>query len=185
MKRLSSAATESGHVLITPITQELIGVKSLDAKRNPRKREIHVFHSGENDSLQRMLNALEPGSYIAPHRHTAVPKAECIVLLKGAIGFVGFEENGKPDPDQIYCLSDNLGVLGVDYRAGLWHTFFALEPHTVIFEVKAGPYDQLTDKEFAPWAPQENDPNAMPYLARLEDQLRSRFGLIRRAWKTD
>jgi hypothetical protein len=55
----------------------------------------------------------------------------------------------------------------VDCREGVWHTFFALEPDTVVFEVKAGPHDAATDKEAAPWAPDENSPDAAAYLQHL------------------
>jgi hypothetical protein len=43
----------------------------------------------------------------------------------------------------------------------------ALSETAVCFEVKAGPYDAATDKEFAPWAPREGDPSAPEYLAKL------------------
>jgi hypothetical protein len=41
----------------------------------------------------------------------------------------------------------------------------ALKPDTVIFEVKAGPYDAATDKAFAPWAPAEGTQEAQSFLA--------------------
>ena len=53
-------------------------------------------------------------------------------------------------------------------------------PDTVIFEVKPGPYDAATDKEFAPWAPPEGDPRAHAYLIQLEDQFRQHFSLPER-----
>ncbi|MGD8861079.1 MAG: hypothetical protein PVI30_13820 [Myxococcales bacterium] len=37
----------------------------------------------------------------------------------------------------------------------------ALEPDTLIYEVKPGPWSAATDKSFAPWAPAEGDPGAM------------------------
>jgi hypothetical protein len=50
----------------------------------------------------------------------------------------------------------------------VWHTFIALEPGTVLFEVKPGPFDDRTDKEFAPWAPTENAQEAPEYLEWLK-----------------
>jgi hypothetical protein len=37
----------------------------------------------------------------------------------------------------------------------------------VCFEVKPGPWERATDKEFAEWAPAESDPAAAEYLRRL------------------
>jgi hypothetical protein len=65
------------------------------------------------------------------------------------------------------------GALALDCRGGVWHTFFALEPGTVIFEVKPGPYEMATDKEFALWAPAENAADAPSYLAKLEEIFRA------------
>ncbi len=58
---------------------------------------------------------------------------------------------------------------GLDARPGVYHTFFALEPDTVVFETKAGPYHERSDKDFAPWAPAEGSPDAARYLQRLAE----------------
>ena len=159
-QRLSNFATISRHEKAFGVSPEILEAKSAEAKSNSRKREILVLHRGDMDPLQRMLNALEPGSYIQPHRHHAPPKPETLILLSGAIAFVPFLEDGTPDAENFVLLHRTKGSLAVDYREGLWHTFFALEPNSVIFEVKPGPYNAATDKEFAPWAPNENAPDA-------------------------
>ena len=169
-------ATVAGHRTQLAITTDLIEEISRHARRNPRRREILVLHDGGGDPLQRMLNAIEPGSYIRPHRHLEPPKAEGLVLLRGSLGFVPFDATGRPDEDGFVHLSREAGVLGVDYRAGLWHTFFALETGTVLYEVKPGPYEAASDKEFAPWAPEEGTPAGAAYLAGLERLFRSRVG---------
>ena len=65
-------------------------------------------------------------------------------------------------------------VLGVEIPPQAWHTLLALEPGTVLFEVKEGPYDPATDKRFAPWAPPESDTVlARAYLADLRRRLRA------------
>jgi cupin fold WbuC family metalloprotein len=56
---------------------------------------------------------------------------------------------------------------GIDLEPGLWHTLTAVTPHAVCYEVKPGPWDPATDKEFAPWAPLEGDPRAEEYLRTL------------------
>jgi len=59
------------------------------------------------------------------------------------------------------------GAIGVDIPHATWHTFVALEPGSVIFEAKAGPYIPLNREEKASWAPAEGDPAAIVYLERL------------------
>jgi cupin fold WbuC family metalloprotein len=171
-ERLSTFATVSRHDKVFGLSNQIIASKISDAMANPRRREILVLHRSDSEPIQRMINALEPGSYICPHRHHDPPKAECIVLLSGKLGFVTFHDDGTPDLENCFLLHPTKGMLAVDVREDLWHTFFALEQGTVVFEVKAGPFDARRDKEAAPWAPAENSPDAASYLASLEEIFR-------------
>lgn len=175
VERLSSLATISRHVTTFAVDSDVIQAKSLEARANGRKREILVLHQDDAEPLQRMLNALQPGSYIRPHRHHTPPKAEALILLRGSLGFVAFHEDGAPDAENLILLHPTIGAVALDCRGSVWHTFFALEPDTVIFEVKAGPFEAATDKEFAAWAPPENAPEAALYLASLEQIFRNKF----------
>ena len=177
LHRISPAATLSQHTFATKIDQALVEQKAQDARNSDRQRDIHVLHTGDEDTLQRMLNALQPGTYVTPHRHVAVPKAEAVVVLQGSLGFVRFEEDGSYHEENFVLIDPKQGVFGVDYRAGVWHSFMALEPDTVVFEVKPGPYDAATDKEFAPWAPAEGDAEAADYLQKLESHFRQYWKL--------
>ena len=62
---------------------------------------------------------------------------------------------------------DDGDAFGVDLVPGVYHTLVVLEPDTVIYEVKDGPYVASNDKAFAPWAPPEGSPEAPAYMARL------------------
>jgi len=165
LERLSSAATISRYDRVIAVGTELIQTKVQDAISNARKREIHVLHRGPADAVQRMLNAVEPSSYLRPHRHADPPKSESLVLLRGSLGFVTFLEDGTPDTF-IHLHPEKM--LAVDCREGVWHTVVAFEP-SVVFEVKNGPHAPATDKEFAPWAPAEGSIAAQAYLSRLKD----------------
>jgi cupin fold WbuC family metalloprotein len=136
------------------------------SRESPRKRIIQPLHRSGLDVLQRMLNVLQPGSYIQPHRHLNPPKAESIVVLQGGIGFIEFDEAGSMR--HAYLISREEGVLGIDIEPGVFHTFFAIAPDTVLFEVKPGPYERSNDKDFALWAPPEGSPSAREYLATLQ-----------------
>jgi len=59
-------------------------------------------------------------------------------------------------------------VLGADIPHGVYHSVVALEPGSVFFEAKAGPYVPIRDAERAPWAPRESEPAVAAYLEQLE-----------------
>ncbi|WP_243688892.1 hypothetical protein [Geotalea toluenoxydans] len=44
----------------------------------------------------------------------------------------------------------------------------SLEPGTIFFEAKAGPYQPLAEGEKAPWAPEDGTSPAENYLAELK-----------------
>jgi cupin fold WbuC family metalloprotein len=130
----------------------------------PRGRINHNFHPDLASNPHRFLNAWTRGSYAAPHRHLAVPKPESFLMLRGELALFVFDDHGAVIERHI--LGRN-GVVGIDLAPGLWHTGAALSETAVCFEVKAGPYDAATDKEFAPWAPREGEPGAAEYLQQL------------------
>lgn len=183
IERVSAIATKSCHKHLVTVDRAMIDSKVHDARQSDRKREIHMFHTGDEDLLQRMLNAIQPGSYITPHRHHEPPKAESIVLLQGALGYVFFDDNGVADDTNFVLLDLKRGFYAIDTRPSVWHTFFAVEPDTVVFEVKPGPYDSSSDKEFATWAPFENSENATNYLMNIEDRFRAIWNLSPRIWR--
>ena len=57
-------------------------------------------------------------------------------------------------------LSHQGGVLVADVPSGVFHTAVSLEPGTVFFEAKAGPYLPLAEAETAAWAPPEGSGEA-------------------------
>ncbi len=140
--------------------------KAIDSSRiSARKRIILPFHKLPSDNLHRMLNAIQPYSYVQPHRHLNPPKAESIIVLKGAIIYVDFNNTGEIE--NFYQLSSESFNIGIDIEPGIFHTFFAVAEDTVLFEVKPGPYEQSSDKDFASWAPTEGSENAIEYLKNL------------------
>jgi cupin fold WbuC family metalloprotein len=135
------------------------------SRKSPRRRVILPLHRSAADPYQRMLNAVQPGSYIRPHRHRDPPKGETVVVLRGVVRFLTFRANGAVARNVV--LTAHGGAIGLDVRPGVYHTFIALEPDSVVFEAKTGPYDERVDKDFAPWAPPEGSPEAAQYMERL------------------
>jgi cupin fold WbuC family metalloprotein len=147
------------------LSEDLLEGAITASQCSPRRRVIQPFHRSESATLQRMLNAVQPDSYIPPHRHLDPPKAESWIVLRGALAFFTFDDHGAIDE----CVEIRAGgeLFGVDLEPGVYHTFFALEPDTVVYEVKDGPYSPATDKSFPEWAPREGTPEARSYLTML------------------
>jgi cupin fold WbuC family metalloprotein len=152
-----------------PAPVQLIDAALLDATlvraaAAPRGRINHNFHSELSPDPNRFLNAWTRGSYAAPHRHIAVRKPESFIVLRGEMVLFLFDDAGAVTE---HHLLGRDGLLGADVLPPLWHTVAALSETAVCFEVKPGPYDAATDKEFAPWAPREGEPGADEYLQKL------------------
>ena len=155
-----------------------VGVKLIDealfrsvaekAAASPRRRMNHNFHSGPQDNPHRFLNVLLRGTYIRPHRHAAPPKAESFLVLEGEAEVVLFNHEGRvTDRYRLGTQSAEGRTWGIDLEPGVWHTILALTDRVVCFEVKPGPWEPSSDKEFAAWAPKEDDPDAALYLQTL------------------
>lgn len=138
---------------------------SEEARRRPRRRANANLHSPD-DAVHRLLNAIEPGSYVRPHRHLAPPKDESVVVVRGALGLVLFDGDGRVSATVRLAAGPD-GSFGADLSAGTMHTFVALEKGTVFFEAKAGPYVAPSGDDLAPWAPAEGDPAAGAFEASL------------------
>ena len=130
-----------------------------------RKRMILPLHRTQDAEVQRMLNFFQMGTYVRPHRHSGKGAIETICVLRGALGFVVFDEGGEILESH---LLDEGGMGILDIEPNIWHGMVALEPDTVILEIKRGPYSAMDDKDFAPWAPEEGDPAAVDVLDRIE-----------------
>jgi cupin fold WbuC family metalloprotein len=139
------------------------------AQGNPRKRQHRNIHESYADPCQRLFNAIEPGSYIRPHRHAADPRDELLIAVRGLMALVTFDEQGKVTGVLRFGADRNADVLavGAEVPANTWHTVIALEPGSVLLEVKAGPFDPNQPKDLATWAPDEGSPAALAYLDKL------------------
>jgi cupin fold WbuC family metalloprotein len=150
---------------LTVLTDALLDAAAGYSRKSPRRRVIAPFHRDPAELLHRMLNAVQPDSYVRPHRHLDPPKAEAWVVLRGALLFFTFHDDGSVRERRLLRAAGP--AFGVDLVPGVYHSFIALEPDTVIYEVKNGPYRAHDDKAFAPWAPAEGSAQAQTYMAEL------------------
>jgi cupin fold WbuC family metalloprotein len=143
------------------------------ANVNPRLRQHRNIHRSYQDTCQRLFNAIQPGSYIRPHRHAAEPRDELLIAIRGSMALVTFDDGG--------AVTEILRLAPINYGSDLaaaaevasttWHTVIALEPGCVLLEVKAGPFDPNQPKDLAPWAPEEGSDAAGEYLGHLIERV--------------
>lgn len=142
--------------------EEAIVAAVAAARAGTRGRSNHNLHPTLADPVQRFLNAMQPGSYVRPHRHEP-GRWELFLLLDGEAAALLFDDAGEVVETAVLRRG---GVRAVEIAGGVWHTLLALAPDTLLFEVKPGPYTPNADKDFVPWAPREGDPEAVALPAR-------------------
>lgn len=124
------------------ITQGLLDSLTEQAKVNPRLRMNLDLRNSADDTSQRMLNAIEPGSPLPIHRHRN--SSETVVCLRGRLVEEFYDELERTCTEAIE-LSPNGPVVALNIPAGQWHTARALESGTVILEMKNGRYEAIQD----------------------------------------
>ena len=103
-----------------------------------------------------------------PHRHLSSEKAETLLVLRGTLGVLIFDEDGQVlDKRVLQAGGDSLGV---DLPPGVFHALVVLEPDSLMFECKAGPYQPVGDGELAHWAPREGESGVAEYQAWMRAQ---------------
>lgn len=149
------------------INKQLLDEVTAAAKANPRLRKNWNIHPRDDFPAHRLLNAMEPASYIRPHRHLDPFKDETFMIVRGKLGILLFDDNGKVTEKLLLeAGGDNIGA---DIPSGIYHTAVSLAAGTIFFEAKAGPYAPLADNEKPGWAP-EDGPAAPGYLETLKNE---------------
>ncbi|MBV4369076.1 WbuC family cupin fold metalloprotein [Erwinia sp. BNK-24-b] len=124
-----------------------------------RLRSHRTFHEELTDPVQRLAIAMEPGTYIRPHRH---PQTwELLTPLKGRFVVLQFNDEGEVTHRTL--LGED--ILLQEMPAFTWHAVLSLDEGGVIFEVKHGPYQALTEDDCMHWAPQEGGEGTADVMA--------------------
>ena len=131
-----------GHDDDMKIDQTLLDSLTAQAKASPRLRMNYDLRNSSEDTSQRMLNAIEPGSEVPIHRHQKT--SETVVVLRGRV-IEEFYDELERRCEAIYEISPSGPTLALNIPAGQWHTLRSLESGTVILEVKDGKYETIQD----------------------------------------
>jgi cupin fold WbuC family metalloprotein len=152
------------------LNRQLLDSLSLKAAASPRQRQNHNFHQLD-ERVQRMLNAMQPGTYVRPHRHLREPDTngfEFFLALQGEIGILIFDETGTIlDRRRINAQGPTYGI---ELPEATYHALVSLAPNSIIFELKEGPYNPSTDKEFLPMFPLEGTDTAQHLVAAWQQE---------------
>lgn len=124
------------------ITQAILDDLTAKAKASPRLRMNLDLRNSADDTSQRMLNAIEPGSVLPIHRHQKT--SEVMVCLRGKLRVEYYDELERTCTES-FIIGPNGTNVAVSIPIGVWHTVHALESGTCIIEMKNGKYEPLPD----------------------------------------
>ena len=125
------------------IDSALLDKLTAQAKASPRLRMNLDLRTSEEDSSQRMLNALEPGTILPIHRHPGT--TEVVVILRGSATQYFYDDNGNIT--ETVTIAAGSGTPAMSVEKGRWHRIESLESGTVIFEAKDGAYEPIGEED--------------------------------------
>lgn len=155
------------------ITNSIIINLGAEAFSNKRKRTNLNLHENLDENMQRMVNVLQPGTYLCPHKHENPLKNETFVILRGSVLVCTFDDGGNIEEHIILDREKENYI--VEIPPAKFHTIIPLAVNTAVFECKDGPYNPDTDKIFAKWAPMEGTPESTKYNEEILKTLGLKF----------
>jgi len=135
------------------LNQQDLETLSQKAQASPRKRSHHNIHQSLEEKVQRLAIAMEPDTYVRPHRHPHT--WEIYIPLSGSFKVILFDDQARVT--MCFKLGGSDGVKVYELPQNTWHSVVSLENGSVIFEVKEGPYIQPDAADVASWSPNENE----------------------------
>lgn len=137
------------------ITPEFLDNLTHRAKANPRLRMNYDLRTSADDSSQRMLNALAPGTVVPIHRHPG--SSETVCCVRGALDEVIYTEQADGtvvESERIsLCAGSPLAVAQIPL--GAWHTVDNIKEGTIIVESKDGAYEPMKPEDVIMSIPKE------------------------------
>ena len=125
------------------IDKTILDELTAKAKASERLRMNLDMRTSSDDTSQRMLNALEPGTIVPIHRHCST--AETVIIVRGKVKEIFYDNDGNVTEEVLMEVDGECPM--VQIHSGMWHTIEALETGTVIFEAKDGAFAPLSEKD--------------------------------------
>lgn len=127
-----------------PLLQStIIDETTLRASESPRLRMNYNLHESFEDSVQRMFNALEPGTIVPIARHPY--SSETLIMLRGKLRVLIYDDNKNIIEDVV--IAPNSENIGYHIPKGTWHKVESLEHGTICFETREGPYAPVAEED--------------------------------------
>ena len=122
--------------------------------QTPKRRARINAHPGHDDALHEMIIAIEPASYIRPHRHPG--KSEAFHIVEGEVDIIVFRDDGAID--EIVSLGEKGGLRPFYYRMSeaRFHTLIIRSDLLIVHEITNGPF-RPEGTTYAAFAPGEDD----------------------------
>jgi len=124
------------------LTNYILNKLTEEAEKSPRLRMNYNLHEGFEDSVQRMFNALEPGTIIPIARHPY--STETLIMLRGRLRVLIYD--GDKNIIENVVIEANSKNFGYHIPKGTWHQVESLEHGTVCFETREGPYAPVAEQ---------------------------------------
>lgn len=124
------------------LDSDLLNTLLKQASESKRLRAVYDLRTSDNESSQRMLNALLPGTEVPIHRHPAT--VETVMIICGSVEEVFYDGDGKEIGR--FILNAAKGLYGLQIPVGQWHTVIVTEP-CVILEIKDGRYEPVSPED--------------------------------------
>lgn len=125
------------------LTTRILKETSAKAKASPRLRMNWNLHESFEDSVQRMFNALEPGTEVPIARHPS--SSETLIALRGKLRILIYNSNKEVTGD--FVIAPDSENIGYHIEKGVWHQVQSLEEGTLVFETREGPYEPLNEND--------------------------------------
>ena len=125
------------------IDKTILDELTAKAKASERLRMNLDMRTSSDDTSQRMLNAVEPGTIVPIHRHCFT--AETVIIVRGKVKEIFYDDDGNVTEEVLMEVGGECPMLQIP--AGMWHTIEALESGSVIFEAKDGAFAPLSEDD--------------------------------------
>jgi cupin fold WbuC family metalloprotein len=136
-----------------------VGASELDAlkaavKASPKGRARINAHPDSEDALHEMIIAIDPASYIRPHKHPG--KSEAFHIIEGEVDIVVFKDDGEID--RVVQLGAPGSGRSFYYRMSkpFFHTLVIRSEILIVHEITNGPF-RPEATIFAEFAPEQSD----------------------------
>lgn len=125
------------------LKEDIITLVTQQAQASTRLRMNYNLHESFEDSVQRMFQALEPGTEIPIARHPY--SSETLIMLRGKLRVLIYDDNKNIIEDVV--IAPNTENIGYHITKGTWHKVESVESGTVCFETREGPYAPVAEED--------------------------------------